>query len=152
MELHPRKSSRIENLKRRKEEESQYGDKRAFIFEGSDSEEEPVDTNAKKAKRARYVCVVDGEYLYARAKFLTFRSVGFSLGRHERWKNRSSQKEEQFYSDDENSDSESLHESVMSYNTQPIIAGRGRQTNNSLSSATGEIIIHSTEKNRSPEW
>lgn len=74
------------------------------------------------------------------------------LFRHERWKNRNNQKEELFYSDDENSDSESLQESVMSYNTQTIIAGRGRQTNNSLSSATGEIIIHSAEKNRSPEW
>ncbi|XP_065220664.1 chromatin remodeling regulator CECR2-like isoform X2 [Planococcus citri] len=125
LELHPRKSSRIENLKRRKEEEMQYLEKykRALSIQGTDSEEEvAAETNAKKAKKAR----------------------------HDRWKNRNTQKE--LYSDDDNSDTESLQESVTSYGSKPIIAGRGRQTNNSLSSATGEIIIHSAEKNRSPEW
>lgn len=55
LELHPRKSSRIENLKRRKEEESQYLEKykRALSLEGTDSEEEVAEVNAKKAKKAR---------------------------------------------------------------------------------------------------
>lgn len=33
-----------------------------------------------------------------------------------------------------------------------FIISRGRQTNNSLSSVTGEIIIQQTEKNQSHEW
>lgn len=96
--------------------------------------------------------------IYRSVEFIGFKYLVllvYVLHRHERWKNRSNQKEELYYSEEnENSDNESLHDSVRSCNTLTggFIVGRGRQTNNSLSSAAGEIIIHSTEKNHSPEW
>lgn len=75
------------------------------------------------------------------------------FNRYERWKNRNMQREEVYDSDNLNSDSESLQESLQSFNQKnSFVVGRGRQTNNSLSSATGEILIESTERSRSPEW
>lgn len=53
-ELHPRKSSRIENLKRRKEEETQYIDKYKSDLTIEDSESEAdSERSTKKAKNAR---------------------------------------------------------------------------------------------------
>lgn len=60
LELHPRKSSRLENLKRRKEE-IQYDDKckRAFNCDTSESDDsQQSGQSAELAKNARYVSFV----------------------------------------------------------------------------------------------
>lgn len=55
LELHPRKSSRLEKLKRRKEEEIHYHDecKRAFTCDATESDDSQ--NNAEQARNARYV-------------------------------------------------------------------------------------------------
>lgn len=85
--------------------------------------------------------------------WLNIFSYSFRFDRYERWKNRNIQKEVVYDSDNLNSDSESLQESLQYFNQRSsFIVGRGRQTNNSLSSATEEILNDPTEKSRSPEW
>lgn len=55
LELHPRKSSRLENLKRRKEGETHYHDESKPASACDATESDDSQHNAEQAKNARYI-------------------------------------------------------------------------------------------------